>query len=141
MFESFNEFMRILYHKGHPSLGMWGGLNAEDICTVLAPGTTSDTWRASPDHCERMIERDFQSKMVVLQALLGAVLIYMFFSTLWNAVLYCTWRLFSPRRWTPSPAVQVTQPQRLTFDPQQIMLLRESLATPSLYSGTPAATM
>ena len=58
--------LRALFHRGPSWLGGWQGKMEEDVCAELTTSPAS-FWIRHPEECTAMIEKQFQSFLVVFQ--------------------------------------------------------------------------
>ena len=55
-----------LYRHGPTRLGCWAGADDDDVCAALSQAPAS-VWQRETLECQDMIQRDFTSRLVVVQ--------------------------------------------------------------------------
>lgn len=71
--------------------GFWGGKSNHDICTVLAPSSSSLHWaNEGSKHCDEMVMRAFNSFLNLIMTIVYFIVIYYAFKKAYRSAVYRT---------------------------------------------------
>lgn len=81
----FNNPMRNLYFKGPwmNGWGFWSGKPSDEICSIINPYTNQIHWMKNSDECLYIIEKRYESFMIVVHFGCYVLFVYKLIQALW----------------------------------------------------------